>query len=618
MVRHDDWGVADGWWATDGTWRDVDPRTRTVLHTAQGADGHPDGPPPGPPMWFVTHGEAPELWSPATVALDGGGEVEVDRHLPHDLPLGVHQLQPADGGPATTLFVLAARAPRPRRGWGWSAQLYSARSGDSWGHGDLADLADLARWASDGGAELLAHNPLGAALPTAHQQPSPYYASSRRFLSPLYLRVEQVDGATGADATAVVQRAAAAGRALNEQPWIDRDQVWALKIAAMEAIWTEIRERDTTRATLAEADDDVELLRFATFCALAEHHGGGWDTWPAELRHPDDPAVAEFAAAHRDRVELHRWMQLQAAAQLDRAASAGAGLMADLPVGFDPSGFDAWIDQDLLALGCSIGAPPDDFSPTGQDWGLPPYVPWKLRGAAYGPWVRTLRRIFAHCDALRVDHVMGLFRLFWIPGGDDARSGGYVYHRGDELLALAVTEAARAGAVLVGEDLGTVEPHVREAMIDRDVFGYRIGWFADEPPEQWPSTTLASLTTHDLPTVAGLWSGQDASDRAAAGVAEDPEGDALLRARLARLAQVDDDASEHDVVLGAHRALAASASDVAVATLEDAVGERSRPNLPGTVDEHPNWRRALRVPIEQLDDAGAAEIAAVMADRRPR
>jgi 4-alpha-glucanotransferase len=386
----------------------------------------------------------------------------------------------------------------------------------------------------------------------------------------------------------------------------------------MEAIWAEVRGLDSTRTALAEADGDVELRRFATFCALAEHHGGGWDTWPAALRHPDDRGVAEFAAAHRDRVELHRWMQLQTAAQLDRAARAGAGLMADLPVGFDPSGFDAWIDQDLLALGCSIGAPPDDFSPTGQDWGLPPYVPWKLRAAAYGPWIATLRRIFAHCAALRVDHVMGLFRLFWIPAGDDARAGGYVYHRGDELLALAVTEAARAGASLVGEDLGTVESHVRDAMIDRDVFGYRIGWFADEPPEQWPAATLASLTTHDLPTVAGLWSGQDAADRAAAGVPDDPDGDALLRSRLARLAHVDDAASEHEVVLGAHRTLAASASDLAIATLEDAVGERSRPNLPGTVDEHPNWRRALKVPIEGLDDAGAAEIAAVMQARRPR
>lgn len=569
-------------------------------------------------MWFVTQGESPELWSPATLTLDGGATLEVGRRLPDDLPLGAHLLQPDDGGPATTLFTLAPRAPRPRRGWGWSAQLYAARSSDSWGHGDLADLAALARWACDGGAELVAHNPLGAALPTTHQQPSPYYASSRRFLSPLYLRVEDVDGADTSGARDAVERAAQAGRALNARPTIDRDRVWALKLAAVEAIWAEVRGLDTTRAALAAADGDVELRRFATFCAIAEHHGGGWDTWPAELRHPEGATVAEFAEAHRDRVELHRWMQLQTVAQLDRAAGAGAGLMADLPVGFDPSGFDAWTDQDLLALGCSIGAPPDDFSPTGQDWGLPPYVPWKLRAAAYGPWIATLRRIFAHCAALRVDHVMGLFRLFWIPAGDDARAGGYVYHRGDELLALAVTEAARAGAVLVGEDLGTVEPHVRDAMIDRDVFGYRIGWFADDPPEQWPAATLASLTTHDLPTVAGLWSGQDAADRAAAGVPEDPEGDQLLRSRLARLAEVADDATEHEVALGAHRALAASASDLAVATLEDAVGERSRPNLPGTVDEHPNWRRALRVPIEQLDDAGAAAIAAVMRDGRGR
>jgi 4-alpha-glucanotransferase len=314
-------------------------------------------------------------------------------------------------------------------------------------------------------------------------------------------------------------------------------------------------------------------------------------------------------------------------------------LLADLPVGFDPSGADAWMDQDLLALGCSVGAPPDDLGPTGQDWGLPPYVPWRLRAAGYAPWIDTLRRMFRHCDALRIDHVMGLFRLFWIPPGGDASHGGYVDQRDPahrpgaaghfddsgfvpvELLDLVLMEAARAGATVVGEDLGTVEPEVRAAMSDRNVFGYRIGWFEDEPAHEWPAATLAALTTHDLPTAAGLWTGEDETDRVRAGLAPDPGEVAIMRGRLLRLASdgdaladepMVDPSDERSVVVGAHRGLATSGSDLAVATLEDAVGALRRPNLPGTVDQHPNWRIPLPVDIEALDEAGAAEIAGVM------
>ena len=627
MIGCDEWGVADGWWDTDGSWHDVDPDTRAALRVAQGADDHPDGPPNDTPIWFTRPGETPELWSPALVSTEGGDTLEVTDRLPGDLPLGAHELRPLDGGPVTRLFVVPSRAPRPPRGWGWSTQLYASRSHSSWGHGDLVDLAVLAHWSELSGAGLLAHNPLGAPLPLPHQQPSPYYASSRRFWSPLYLRVESVIGADliGEQLSA----AASAGAALNLGPMIDRDQVWALKLGVLEQVWAQVRHSRVVVDPLTIAAQDDALTRHATFCALAEMHGTGWLDWPAEHRHPETPSVLAFRDTHVDRVAFWTWLHLEAEVQLSSAAAAGAGLMADLPVGFDPSGSDAWADQDLLALDCSVGAPPDEFSPTGQDWGLPPYVPWKLRNAGYTPWIDTLRRIFQHCSALRVDHVMGLFRLFWIPSGlaehsGGAARGGYVYQYGTELLDLAVMEAVRAGATLVGEDLGTVEDDVRGALSARDVFGYRIAWFQDDDPVHWPATTLASLTTHDLPTVAGLWSGEDAHQRELAGLDPDPGGNALLHGRLARLVgpgngvPAPESTDADTVVLSAHRALAASGSDLAVATLEDAIGVGQRPNLPGTIDEHPNWRRALPVAIEDLDLTAAPAIARIMRAARGR
>lgn len=612
VTRPDEWAVADGWWGTDGSWHATDPATRRALQLAQGADEHPDGP-PGAPVWVVRRGDDDPLWSPATLVLEDGSELRTADRLPTDLPTGAHRLHPDDGGPTTELFVTPRRSPRPPWGWGWSAQLYATRSARSWGHGNLGDLAALARWAADSGAAVIAHNPLGAPLPTASQQPSPYYASTRRFWSPLYLDVAAVDGAelVGEELGPLERRA----RALSTASLIDRDELWRTMVRALELVWARVRTTDSGRRRLRDAGTDRTLTRYATFCAIARDADAGWDRWPAALRHPDSPAVARFAAEHADEVDFHRWVQLELDRQLARAASAGAGLLADLPVGFDPAGFDAWCDQDLLARDCRVGAPPDDLGPLGQDWGLPPYVPWKLRAAAYEPWLDTLRRVLRHATALRIDHVMGLFRLFWIPRGADPRSGGYVLQHGTDLLDLAVMEAGRAGASIVGEDLGTVEPHVRDALRDRDVFGYRVGWF-DDDPASWPPSTLASVTTHDLPTVAGLWTGVDAQDRERAGLPADPEADRELRDRLRRLAGAGDDAPVRDVVLGAHRGIARSGSDLAIATLEDAVGVEHRPNVPGTVDEHPNWRIPLPALVEELDDAGASEVAQVMRDGR--
>ena len=614
MIDRGPWGVADGWWGVDGAWHATDPGTRATLERAQGSEQHQAGP-PEQLVWFVTAGASPALNGPATIDLgDGAGTVDARGALPPDLPLGAHLLHPEDGGPTTDLFVTAPTAPRPARGWGWSTQVYGLRSARSWGHGDLVDLGALAGWAQGQGASLVAHNPLGATIPLSEQQPSPYFASSRRFWSPMYLRIESV---LGADlATAEVESAARAAGELHARRRIDRDRVWQLKLDALEHIWEQVRGSRVVRDSLA-ADTDAALRTHATYCALAEHHGSGWSRWPAGHRHPSNSEVEAFRAANADRVDFWRWLHLECEVQLEHAASSGAGLMGDLPVGFDPDGSDAWVDQDLLALGCRIGAPPDDLGPDGQDWGLPPYVPWKLRAAGYRPWLDTLRRSMRHAAALRVDHVMGLFRMYWIPPESPASSGAYVYQYGAELLELAVTEAARSGTALIGEDLGTVEPEVRTAMAERDVFGYRVGWFDPEPVRTWPATTLGTLTTHDLPTVAGMWTGADEAMRSEAGVTVHRADEDAMRARLTAVAEqgglADPEGSTLEQVNeAAHRALADAGSDLVLATLEDAAGVRERPNLPGTVDERPNWRLSLPVTIEELDATAAPAIAAAM------
>jgi len=544
------------------------------------------------------------------IAVEGGGEAAPRRgRLDPGVPIGYHGLRFQDGS-ARPLIVSpgACVLPPDLRTWGWATQLYACRSGRSWGIGDAGDLARLARWSRGLGAGLMLLNPLGAARPGLPQQASPYFASSRRFRDPLYVDIARLPGAAAA------ARFARRGRALNDTGLIDRDAVYPLKLRALEAAW---KAAPRSRAFDRFVARGGEALRdYGVFNALAERFGSGWRAWPEPYRHPRAPAVARYAAGPgRRRVEFHAWVQWQLDRQLATAARA-LPLMHDLAVGFDPEGADAWAFQDLLAPGVSLGAPPDALNLDGQDWGLPPFDPGRLRAAAYRPMAQTLAANMAH-GGIRVDHVLGFFRMWWVPQGLRPDDGAYVRCRAAELLDVLAIESHRAAAVVVGEDLGTVEAGVREELARRRVLSYRLLWFEGTPPRRWPRRAMAAVTTHDLATVAGTWTGADVRAEQAAGKRVDPVAAAGLRERLAEVTGAREDTPIQDVVARAYEALAAAPSHVLTATLEDAAASVRRPNMPGTIDSWPNWRIPLPVTLERLTRAPLPRrIAAALGRRR--
>ncbi len=361
-------------------------------------------------------------------------------------------------------------------------------------------------------------------------QPSPYTPSSRRFANPLALRVEDLDAYRHAAPDNRAEVDALRVSATTDR--IDHDLVWSAKRAALEILW-----RDAGRPDPLEHIPSVAGLRdWATYCALAERHGGRWTRWPVPLR---DAAGAPVAAARRElapRIAFHAWVQSQCTEQLgavrDAARDAGMalGVLHDLPVGVDADGADAWALADVLATGVSVGAPPDNFTPPGQDWGLPPWRPDRLAATGYGPLREMLRAILSRADGLRIDHVAGLWRLWWIPPGDTPDRGTYVHYDAEVMLAVLALEAHRAGAVVIGEDLGTVEPEVTEALAANGMLGSAVSWFVrDEshpdqpllPSAKWPARAAASLSTHDLPTASGFLKGEHVRARAELGLLDD-------------------------------------------------------------------------------------------------
>ncbi len=580
--------------------------------------------------------------------VDGTLVGEATFALPLDLPTGWHRLHAeltaADGSvssASTTLVVTPRRlelpaALRGRRGWGFAAQLYSVRSSRSWGLGDVADLAELCSWSGRAlGADFVLVNPLHAASPVPPMAPSPYLPVTRRFANPIYLRVEDVPELAYLPE---IGRARVAELAAGQRPantsaeLLERDPVWSAKRAALELVRLVPRLPGRQAAFDAfRAREGQGLQDFALWCALSDEYGEP-AAWPAELADPHGTAAQDARVRLADGVEFHSWLQwlldeqLAAAQQAARDAGMAIGVMHDLAVGVHPEGADAWALSDVLASGVAVGAPPDMYNQMGQDWSQPPWRPDALAEHAFIPYRDMLRTVLRHAGGIRIDHVLGLFRLWWIPRGMPANQGTYVRYDHDALVGILALEAQRAGCVVIGEDLGTVEAWVQDTLRDRGILGTSILWFEADadggplPPERWRELALASVTTHDLPPTAGFLAGEHVTLRHDLGL--------LARSYDEELAEHERDlerwmhalrnegllragAGTDDVVEALHRYLARTPARLLAVSLADAVGDHRAQNQPGTDQEYPNWRIPLTDAAGQvvlLDDLPSVEL----------
>jgi 4-alpha-glucanotransferase len=505
------------------------------------------------------------------------------------------------------------------RAWGLMTQLYQLRSDLSWGLGDLADLGELAVWgARRHGADFVLVNPLHAAQPVAPMEPSPYLPTTRRFANPIYLRVEDIRELAYLASTdrALVEWQAEEVRMLNADPGqLDRDAVWAAKQSALETIYAHPR----TPARQAAFEDFKEregegLLDFATWCAFAERFGLPATKWPEFAQSHTSAGTVSLREEIAERVDFHRWLQwcldeqLHAAQQQALDAGMRIGLMHDLAVGVHPEGADVWALGDALAASVSVGAPPDAFNQQGQNWSQPPWRPDRLAATGYEPFRAMIRTVLRSCGALRVDHILGLFRLWWVPKGVPASSGTYVRYDHEAMVGVLCLEAQRAGAFVIGEDLGTVEPWVRDYLSDRGILGTSILWFEREnegrpiQPERWRRLCLATVTTHDLPPTAGYLAGEHIAVRDRLGlltrpVAEEKAADDADRASVLQLLAdrglVGPSPNEQEIVEGLHRFLTWTPARLIGVQVADLIGDRRAINQPGTSDEYPNWRLPL-------------------------
>jgi 4-alpha-glucanotransferase len=595
-------------------------------------------------------------------AVPGGFRVAVRLPLPAEMELGYYDLtlKVLSGGREesgrTRLIAAPPQAYAPawleegRRAWGFNLPLYALRSRANWGVGDFADLKEVIRWAGPLGAAFVGVNPLHAAGGRATADPSPYSPTSRIFLNVLYLSLEAAPEMAACrkaqDLMASPEFQAAKAR-LAAASLVSYREVHRLKRRVLKLLYETFCEahgvpeapplsaRGQEFARFVAAGGE-SLARFGQFSALADHlQQGDWRRWPGPYQHPESPAVGEFTREHGKEVRFYQYGQWLAATQLGQVCQEAKQqglpftLYEDLALGASPGGFDAWAHQELFARGPAIGAPPDAFNPQGQNWGLPPLIPERLRASGYQLFIDTLRANLPPDGMLRMDHVMGLFRLLWIPQGAEAGRGAYVTYPARELLAILALESVRRRALIIGEDLGTVPPRIRRELGKSGVFSYRVFYFERDgnchflAPEAYPARAMATVTTHDLPTLTGFWQGHDLALKRTLNLypeASLAEADAAAR-ELDRRFLLED--LEHQGLLPDDAALKPEAGDpcprelrqavleylaqseaaLMEVRLEEVFGAPEQQNLPGTRQEHPNWRVKLPLTLDQMEQS---------------
>lgn len=571
--------------------------------------------------------------------LQGNDFIELALPLPSDIAPGYHRLNvvATSGLDASTLLIAApARCFDPAevlpggKGWGLAAQLYGIYGEQDRGLGDFTELGRLVEAAAGLGASTVGLNPLHALFPADPQHCGPYSPSNRRFLNLLYIDTGAIEG--GAESTA-------AAAMLGDEGLVDYPAVARRQLVALGQAFEAFRRRHLGPAPSrlgwafrSRLSRDGALLRHAVFDALHEHFFSrdssrwDWHGWPLPYRDCHSHAVAEFQEGHRERVEFFAWCQWIAERQLGSAAeqakdtSLGLGLYLDLAVAEHPGGSAAWADPELMMSGANVGAPPDVFNPHGQNWGLTSPSPSGLVERAFQPFIELLRANMRNAGALRIDHVMSLQRLFFIPDGGTAGDGGYLAYPFRDLVRIVTLESQRQNCAVIGEDLGTVPEGFRDVMAAHGILSYRLLWFERHKdgsfiaPADYPAEALLAVSTHDMPTIKGFWSGHDLEVRHRLALYRDPDqAESSVRERVADrqailrelkaaglIAKQEEEPNHETLVEALHRWLARAPGKLLMIQLEDLAGEREQANLPGTTEGHPNWRRRLSLPVDRL------------------
>lgn len=606
-------------------------------------------------------------------AVDDGFRTRLKLPLPPGLGLGYYDLTlrikagNREEAEKTRLIVAPAQAYLPewlapgRRAWGFNLPLYGLMSEGDWGIGDFAGLMEMITWAGELGGAFVGVNPLHAPAPQEDADPSPYSPSSRLFLNFLYLNLEMAPEFPACPEAQVLLASPefkSLRTRLRAAELVAYPQVYRLKRQVLGWLSQTFQDLhgppEAPRTPRGQefagflAAKGKSLSNFGQYCALADFLGhSDWRRWPQEYRHPESPALAAFSREHPREIRIHQYGQWLAASQLAQVCHHATDqglpftLYQDLALGANPGGFDTWAHQELFARGAAMGAPPDAFNPQGQNWGLPPLIPERLRESGYQLFIDTLRASSPPGGLLRLDHVMSLFRLFWIPQGQEAGKGAYVRYPARELLAILALESCRQQTLIIGEDLGTVAPHIRRDLTKTGVFSYRVFYFERDwgggfrSPENYPQKALAAVTTHDLPTLTGFWQGKDIELKRALNLYPETrlaeadtaarEQDRLLLVKALtsrgllpagfRLQSLSPASCPEELRAAVLEYLALSEAALLEVRLEEVFGWGEQQNLPGTRTEHPNWCRKLPLTLSQMRQAPEATRLAARLNR---